>query len=215
MARKIILTLLFSIMACLSRADMSLDSVDREILGAGLHRKLSTNVTYTTDNASDLQYCSFVFRENITSDLYIYYEEVTRDMPGFETWPHHLPMNIEEPAQISKPQDFIWRLPLTVNSDKHSFVTRFESSVEDLKQLPQTNKVTIEFPFHYRYQPVQTDSDFKPVSLIDPKVFIECFDRDLVNFRTGTEAPIIDQLTEKNRPKQDLTKLIPVGRLEH
>ena len=53
------------------------------------------------------------------------------------------------------------------------------------------------------------------MSLVDPKVFIECFERELYHFRTGTDAPIIDQLTEKNRPKQDLTKLIPVGRLEH
>ena len=114
-------------MACLAKltqADMWLDSVDREVLKSGLHRLLRTKVTYTTDNASDLQYCSWVFRENITSDMYIYYEEVTRDMPGFETWPHDKPMNIEEPAQISKPQDFIWRLPLTVNSaEGHSFVT--------------------------------------------------------------------------------------------
>ena len=153
MVVKNILTLL-SILACLCSADMSLDSVDREILKQGLHRVLRTNVTYTTDKEADLQYCSWVFRENITSDMYIYYEEVTRDMPGFETWPHHLPMNIEEPAQISKPQDFIWRLPLTVNSDKHSYVTNFHSTASKPDQLPQTNTVTIEFPFHYRYQPV-------------------------------------------------------------
>ena len=87
----------------LVQADLSLDSVDREVLKLGLHRMLRTNVTYTTDLEVDLQYCSFVFRENITSDLYVYYEEVTRDMPGFQTWPHHLPMNIEAPAQVSQP----------------------------------------------------------------------------------------------------------------
>ena len=118
-------------LATLTQADMTLDSVDREVLKTGLHRALRTKVTYTTDNANDVAYCSWIFRENITADMYIYYEEVTRDMPGFETWPHHLPMNIEEPAQISKPQDFIWRLPLTVNSaEGHSYVTKYETSVE-------------------------------------------------------------------------------------
>jgi len=36
-----------------------------------------------------------------------------------------------------------------------------------------------------------------------------------MHFRTGTEAPILNQLNFKNRPKQDLTQMIPVGRLEH
>ena len=45
---------MISMMACLSMADMSLDSVDREVLKRGLHRTLRTNVTYTTDTASDL-----------------------------------------------------------------------------------------------------------------------------------------------------------------
>jgi len=39
--------------------------------------------------------------ENITKDHYIYYEEVTRDLPGFETWPHHKVMNIEAPVSTS------------------------------------------------------------------------------------------------------------------
>ena len=79
-----------------------------------------------------------------------------------------------------------------MNSDNYSYVTQYETSVKDKDQLPQTNKVTVEFPFHYRYQPVQNKSDFKAVPMVDPKVFIECFDRELFHFRTGTEAPIID-----------------------
>ena len=55
----------------------------------------------------------------------------------------------------------------------------------------------------------------KEVNLRDPEVFIDCYDRSLHLFKTGTDAPIINQVTELNRPKQDLTQLIPVGRLEH
>ena len=111
----------------LVKAELYLDSVDREILKAGLHRTLRTNVTYTTDFENDLKYCSFVFRENITSALYVYYEEVSSYMPGFQTWPHHLPMNIEAPAQVSKPQDFVWRLPLK-ERDNNSYIKHFISS---------------------------------------------------------------------------------------
>ena len=189
MAKIACLTLVF--LLALVRADMTLDRVDREILKFGLHRMLRTNVTYTTDLEVDLKYCSFVFRENITSDLYVYYEEVTRDMPGFETWPHHLPMNIEAPAQKSEPQDFIWRLPLSAK-EPNSFVKHFVSSQDSPNAVPQTNTVTVEWPIHFRYQPVQSGSGWKNVTLEDPKVFIDCRDADLRFFRTGTDKPIID-----------------------
>ena len=91
------------LLSALVQSMMSLVKVDRAVLKDGLHRSLRTDVTYSTDLEVDLQYCSFVFRENITSDLYVYYEEVTRDMPGFQVYPHDKPMNIEEPAQVSKP----------------------------------------------------------------------------------------------------------------
>ena len=92
---------------------MTLDLIERQILKEGLHRELQTKLTYSASESSDLSSCSWVFRENITSDMYIYYEEVAkRDMPGFEIYPHHRKMNIEAPQSISKPEEFIWRLPL-------------------------------------------------------------------------------------------------------
>ena len=90
-------------MTQIAHAELYLDKVEREIFGAGLHRELQTNVTYTATKASDLKSCSFVFRENITADMYIYYEEVTKGKWDFEQWPHHLPMDIEAPASTSKP----------------------------------------------------------------------------------------------------------------
>jgi len=74
-----------------------------------------------------MKHCSFVVRENITKDHYIYYEEVTRDMPGFQTWPHHKAMNIEAPTSTSVDEQFIWRLPLKVR-EPNSYITNFESS---------------------------------------------------------------------------------------
>ena len=113
----------------LSCAEVYLDKVERSILGAGLHRTLQTNVTYTATKDYDLQHCSFVFRENITSDMYIYYEEVTASngMYYFETWPHHLPMDIEAPKSKSKPQEFIWRLPLK-EREPNNYMPWFTSS---------------------------------------------------------------------------------------
>ena len=72
-----------------------------------------SNVTFSHQPFE--QGCSLVFRENITSGHYIYYEEVTRDMPGFETWPHHKVMNIEAPVCNSIDEEWIWRLPLSVS----------------------------------------------------------------------------------------------------
>jgi len=129
---KLVCSMVFASMA---NADLTLESVDREILKTGLHRTMRTNVTYTTTLAQDLKYCSYVFRENITADMYVYYEEVTRDMPGFENWPHHLPMNIEEPAQISKAQDFVWRLPLKARQP-NSFIKNWTSSAPGYEDLP-------------------------------------------------------------------------------
>ena len=87
----------------IARAEIYLDKVERQIFKTGLHRELQTNVTYTSAKPGDLNDCSFVFRENITADMYIYYEEVTKGMYDFETWPHHLHMDIEAPASTSKP----------------------------------------------------------------------------------------------------------------
>ena len=91
--------------AHITHAELYLDKVERQIFGAGLHRSLQTNVTYTATKDYDLEHCSFVFRENITADMYIYYEEVTASagMYDFETWPHHLPMDIEAPRSKSQP----------------------------------------------------------------------------------------------------------------
>jgi hypothetical protein len=48
-------------------------------------------------------------------------------MWGFETFPHDKPMNIEEPASVAKAQDFIWRLPLSVNTT-NSYVKHFTTT---------------------------------------------------------------------------------------
>ena len=99
MFKIIALTTLLSFLN-VAMADVELVQVDREVLKKGLHRTLRTNVTYTTDHPGDIRDCSYIFRERISSSMYIYYEEVTKDMPGFGqlNWPHHLPMNIESPA---------------------------------------------------------------------------------------------------------------------
>ena len=51
--------------------------------------------------------------------------------------------------------------------------------------------------------------------MVDPAVFIDCRDANLYHFRAGTEAPIIDQMEDYMRPKEDTVQRIPVGRIEH
>ena len=84
MSAKVALAFLSAALNSLVLADVTLDSMERTIFREGLHRELQTKIVYTvTDVPYDLETCSFVIRENITKDHYIYYEEVTRDMPGF------------------------------------------------------------------------------------------------------------------------------------
>ena len=150
--------------------------------------------------------------------MYIYYEEVTKGMRDFEQFPHHLPMNIEAPASTSEPQEFIWRLPLNKREGEHtSYIKNFESSASDLQTVPQTNTATVEYRFHYRYQPVQTGRSMVPIPFPDPEVFIDCMSTDLRLFAWKYEAPVINQLTEENGPtnRDGLTQLIPAGRVEH
>ena len=133
--------------------------------------------------------------------MYIYYEEVTQSagMYDFETWPHHLPMDIEAPASKSKPQEFVWRLPLSVRGP-NSYVTHFESTGNDETEVPQTNTATVQFRFHYRYQPVQEGRSYVPVTFPDPEVFIDCRDAPLLYYAWKHDIPIINMLTEENKP---------------
>ena len=95
-----------------------------------MHRVLQTNVTFTITKPQDFRYCSYIFRENITADQYIYYEEVTRDMPGFQNWPHGKKMDIEAPTSISKEFEFIWKLPFSERKT-NSYIKNYVASSED------------------------------------------------------------------------------------
>jgi len=198
-------------------SEVTLDKIDREILKQGLHRELVTHVTYTVTKARDFEHCSFVFRETVTKDMYIYYEEVTQEMPGFVNWPHHKPMNIEAPASISQDEEFIWRLPFSERDPANSsYLTAFETSPQhaSTEQVPQTVTATIKYRFHYRYQPVKTDSSFTEVALVDPHVFIDCRDAHLFHFSKNKNYPITNLVNDQNRPAA-VTALIANGRIEH
>ena len=129
-------------------------------------------------------------------------------MPGFQTWPHHKVMNIEAPTSTSQDEEFIWRLPLS-EQKPNSYITHFDST----GSWPQTNTVTVKYRFHYRYQMVQLGSDFVPVQFGEPAIFIDCRSAPLHQFKLGTENPLINLVTESNRPNI-LVQQIATGRLE-
>ena len=91
---------------------------------------LQTNVTFTVTKPHDIDSCRYIFRENITSDTYIYYEEVTRDMPGFKTWPLNKHMDIESPSSISKEFEFIWELSFN-DRKPNSYIKNYISTAQD------------------------------------------------------------------------------------
>ncbi len=194
-------------------ADLNLVLMKREVFKQGLHRELLTNITYTVTNELDLRNCAFIINENITKDHYIYYEEVTRDMPGFQTWPHHKVMNIEAPTSTSVDEEFIWRLPLN-ERQPNSYITHYESSEADSVTMPQTNTVTVKFRFHYRYQMVQSGDDFVSVIFGEPKIYIDCNNSPLDHFKWETQKQIVNQINDSNRPNK-LVQKIATGRIEH
>ena len=108
-------------------ADVTLNSFDRRVLRNGLHRDLETKIKFTVTLDDDLDRCAYVVRENITKDMYVYYEEVTRDLPGFQTWPHHKKMDIEAPAAASVDEEFIWLLPFT-QDHTNSWMTHYSKN---------------------------------------------------------------------------------------
>ena len=124
-------------------------------------------------------------------------------------------MDIEAPASTSVPQEFIWRLPLSVRGPT-SYVTHFESSAPDEDQVPQTNTATVLYRFHYRYQPVQEGRSLVPVTFPDPAVFIDCANKHLALYSWTKDNPIINLLNDQNRPsnREGLTQWIAAGRLE-
>ena len=137
----------------------------------------------------DFDYCSFVFRETITTDAYIYYEEVTRDMPGFQIWPHAQKMDIEIPSSIAEPFTFIWKLPFK-EKIPNSYIKHYTSTNDS--SMPQTVSLTVEYPFHYRYHPCQLGRSFVDVHHVDPAVFIDCRGAPLYAYSGKYDVPIID-----------------------
>ena len=59
-----------------------------------------TNITFVIDNFEEFELCSWVVKENVTKDSYVYLEEV-KGLKGFEFWPN-TPIDIERPASASE-----------------------------------------------------------------------------------------------------------------
>ena len=64
---------------------------------------------------------------------------------------------------------------------------------------------------------MQEGRSFVPVTFPDPEVFIDCRDAPLLYYGWGKDIPIINVLTEENRPsnREGLTQMIAAGRAEH
>ncbi len=110
-------SVVLSLLALLSSASKLL-KMDRAILKDGLHRELRTNLSYTLEGDQEYDKCSFVIRESISKDVYIYLEEVLA-LKNFEFFPTNEPMDIEKPASTAKEYEFIWRVPFNGDNEKY------------------------------------------------------------------------------------------------
>ena len=76
------------LLACLLQVvlTMELIEVTRSLEKDGLHRVMASVVTVQIESAEELANCSYVFREKISKDTYVYLEELLK-LTGFELHP--------------------------------------------------------------------------------------------------------------------------------
>jgi hypothetical protein len=95
---KLILLSIFSLLIISSILCVKINKIERFFLKEGLHRDLRTNITFLVEKPSELE-CSFVIKENISNEFYIYLEEVIV-LKKFEFWPHEA-MDVEKPSSAA------------------------------------------------------------------------------------------------------------------
>ncbi|TNV75922.1 hypothetical protein FGO68_gene17326 [Halteria grandinella] len=185
--------------------------IDRQIQKEGLHRDLITNITsLSEDSAKDLK-CSLVFREDISSDIYIYLEEV-QVLKNFDFWPHEA-QDIEKPASVAKTYEFIWRLPLDASNTTSygTWVKNYESRAEG--SAKQFIHHSIQYPFHFRYQPA---SDIQNITKVPypgpPQAYLDCASTPLESYSISASQgkALANLINERNQPST-VYGMIPNG----
>ena len=90
----------------------------------------------------------------VPKDAYIYLEEVEA-LKRFQFWPHTF-MDIEKPASVSMAREFIWSVPLHLGKVDHSnYIKNYEAETD--KGYANELHIQVNWPFHYRYQPISAE----------------------------------------------------------
>ena len=79
----------------------------------------------------------------------------------FDFWPKKA-IDIEKPASVSEPFEFIWRLPLYMEPSIHQMYVKNYFLRYDLEKAIGLH-FQVHYPFHMRYQPIQEIDRFTQV----------------------------------------------------
>lgn len=153
------------------------------------------------------------YRENITRDLYVYFEEV-QALRKFVFWPQTF-IDIERPSKTSEDHEFIWEVPLHMEKSIFSqWVKNYEVRA-DLQNVYIVH-IQIHIPFHFRYQQPQFNQSFTEVYFPNPEVFIDCDHKNLKKFSAKSKgaSKLIPQTDSANEPDFIPSALIPNGKKE-
>ncbi|CDW87110.1 pig-x domain containing protein [Stylonychia lemnae] len=123
-------------------------------------------------------------------------------------------IDIEKPASVSQEHEFVWRLPLQFDTKIHSsYVKNFEKRLDI--EASVGHHYEINFPFHYRYQPIKSKQNHTQVVWTQPEVFFDCKKRNLSEYMiNGKRHKVLPDLIEDGMASANFKESIPNGKLE-
>ena len=160
--------------------------VDRYLEKDGLHRTFVNDLTYKIDSQHEFDNCQLISRERVSNETYIYQEEL-QNLKGFKFFPDW-PMDIEKPASVSEPRQFLWRLLLNQSFTENDYLKnvmffKLNEAGKGLEQIPRPDKIefpiyvrnSVKYDYHLRYQPCVKNGTYKDVKIGSrQQMFLDC-----------------------------------------
>ncbi len=135
---------------------------ERKVNGEGFHRTVETNITFVSKHP--LTNCRLYAVEPVLESHFVE-TDFLADIEGCEHWINE-DANIELPSSVASQYFLRFAFPLR-NGSVH---TRFFSFVV----LPDgTYNLHYAFPYHFRYQPVDSQA-YRSVEVLNPELYLSC-----------------------------------------
>eukprot|EP00831_Metopus_contortus_P026960 TRINITY_DN22798_c0_g1_i3.p1 TRINITY_DN22798_c0_g1~~TRINITY_DN22798_c0_g1_i3.p1 ORF type:complete len:266 (-),score=40.35 TRINITY_DN22798_c0_g1_i3:130-927(-) len=141
---------------------LSIQEIQRKLIGEGFHRRLETNLTISGLPSFDPKMCNIYAIEFISEYLFVE-NDFLNELPGVDFWTNE-ETDIELPS--SKASQYLLRFKFQLNKNNMHYSSQYDSSKGVLK-------IQYYFPIHFRYQSVGF-TEFSEVPLFHPHLFVDC-----------------------------------------